>query len=53
MWIKAVSLSGTGPSYAALVRPEQVKELRSAWESCGIEGRVIETSINNRDAISL
>ncbi len=51
--VKGVSLSGTGPSYAALVRAEQVKELRSAWESCGIEGRVIETSINNRDAISL
>lgn len=51
--VKGVSLSGTGPSYAALVRPEQVNELRSAWESCGIAGRVIETSINNRDAISL
>lgn len=51
--VKGVSLSGTGPSYAALVRSEQVKELRSAWESCGIEGRVIETSINNRDAMSL
>ncbi len=51
--VKGVSLSGTGPSYAALVQAEQVKELRSAWESCGIEGRVIETSINNRDAMSL
>jgi shikimate kinase len=51
--VKGVSLSGTGPSYAALVRAEQVKELRSAWESCGVEGRVIETSINNRDAMSL
>ena len=51
--VKGVSLSGTGPSYAALVRAEQVKELRSAWESCGVEGKVIETSINNRDAMSL
>ena len=51
--IKGVSLSGTGPSYAALVTPEQVKELKSAWESCGIEGRIIETTITNRDAISL
>ena len=50
--VKGVSLSGTGPSYAALVKAEQVKELRSAWESCGMEGRVIETSINNRDAKS-
>ena len=51
--VKGVSLSGTGPSYAALVRAEQVKELKSAWESCGMEGRVIETSINNRNAMSL
>ena len=51
--VKGVSLSGTGPSYAALVRAEQVKELRSAWESCGVEGKVIETSKNNRDAMSL
>jgi shikimate kinase len=51
--VEGVSLSGTGPSYVALVRSEHVKELRSAWESCGIEGRVIETSINNRDAMSL
>lgn len=50
--VTGVSLSGTGPSYAALVKAEQVKELKSAWESCGMEGKVIETSINNRDAIS-
>ena len=51
--VKGVSLSGTGPSYAALVQDNQVKELKSAWESCGMEGRVIETSISNKDAISL
>ncbi|AKB62198.1 shikimate kinase [Methanosarcina mazei] len=50
--VKGVSLSGTGPSYAALVKADQVKELKSAWESCGMEGRVIETSINNSGAIS-
>ncbi|AKB28392.1 Shikimate kinase II [Methanosarcina siciliae C2J] len=50
--VTGVSLSGTGPSYAALVKAEQVKELKSAWESCGIEGKIIETSISNRDAIS-
>ena len=50
--VKGVSLSGTGPSYAALVKAEQVKELKSAWESCGMEGKVIETSINNNGAIS-
>jgi shikimate kinase len=51
--VKGVSLSGTGPSYAALVQDDQIKELKSAWESCGMEGRVIETSISNKDAISL
>lgn len=51
--VKGVSLSGTGPSYAALVNSDQIKELKSSWESCGIEGRVIETTIINRDAISL
>ncbi len=51
--VKGVSLSGTGPSYVALVKGDQIKELKSAWESCGMEGRVIETSISNRDAISL
>ena len=51
--VKGVSLSGTGPSYAAHVQDDQIKELKSAWESCGIEGRVIETRISNRDAISL
>ncbi|WP_440954975.1 shikimate kinase [Methanosarcina sp. Mfa9] len=51
--VRGVSLSGTGPSYAALVSSGELKEVRSAWESCGLEGRVIETTINNRDAISL
>lgn len=51
--VRGVSLSGTGPSYAALVSAGKVKEVRSAWESCGLEGRVIETNINNRDAIYL
>ena len=51
--VKCVSLSGTGPSYAALVGESELKEVKSAWESCGLEGRVIETTINNRDAISL
>lgn len=51
--VKGVSLSGTGPSYAALVSPDQVNELKAAWESCGQEGRIIETTITNRDAISM
>ncbi len=51
--VKGVSLSGTGPSYAALVSDGELKEVRSAWENCGLEGRVIETTINNRDSIYL
>jgi shikimate kinase len=51
--VKGVTLSGSGPAFVALVKDNQIEELKSAWESCGIEGKVIETSINNRDAISL
>lgn len=51
--VGGVSLSGTGPSYAALVNSEQAGILREAWNACGLEGRVIETSINNKDAINL
>lgn len=51
--IAGVSLSGTGPSYVALVNKEQVMELRQAWESCGFEGKIIETSTCNRDAMTL
>ena len=51
--VKGVSLSGTGPSYVALVKNEQAKELKSAWENCGMAGRIIETTINNRAAVSL
>jgi shikimate kinase len=51
--VKGVSLSGSGPAYVALVKENQIEELRAAWENCGMEGRIIETSINNRDAISL
>jgi shikimate kinase len=51
--VKGVSLSGSGPAYVALVKEKQVEDLRLTWENCGVEGRIIETSINNRDAISL
>jgi shikimate kinase len=51
--VKGVTLSGSGPAYVALVDDSQLKELKSIWENCGVKGRVIETSINNRDAISL
>jgi shikimate kinase len=51
--VKGVSLSGSGPAYVALIKENQVEDLRLAWKNCGVEGRIIETSINNRDAISL
>lgn len=43
-----VSLSGTGPSYAALIEKEKVDDLEAAWSSLG--GRVIRTKVNNRAA---
>jgi shikimate kinase len=43
-----VSLSGTGPAYAALVGDEQLNALELMWSSLG--GRVIRTKANNRSA---
>jgi len=45
---KGVSLSGTGPAYAALVGREQQDTLDAAWRLLG--GRVIRTKANNRCA---
>lgn len=42
------SLSGTGPSYAALVGVDELEALESAWSNLG--GRVIKTKVNNRQA---
>lgn len=43
------SLSGTGPSYAALVTSDNLQNVESAWREIG--GRVIRTEINNTGAI--
>jgi shikimate kinase len=43
-----VSLSGTGPAYAALIDESGMDELESAWDNLG--GNVIRTKINNRSA---
>lgn len=43
-----VSLSGTGPSYAALIDESKSDDLEAAWNSLG--GRVIRTKVNNRAA---
>jgi shikimate kinase len=45
---EGVSLSGTGPSYAALVRAEMLDALDASWSEIG--GRVIRTKTNNRSA---
>ena len=42
------SLSGTGPSYAALMDDGRVDELEAAWS--GLGGRVIRTNVNNKEA---
>ena len=45
---RGVSLSGTGPAYAALVGDEQLNALELSWSTLG--GRVIRTKANNRSA---
>ena len=51
--IESVSLSGTGPAYAALVEKDKVDSLTDAWENSSISGNVIKTKINNEGAMSL
>jgi shikimate kinase len=43
--IEGVSLSGTGPAYTALGRPELLDKLEPVWERLG--GKVIRTKVNN------
>lgn len=43
-----VSLSGTGPSYAALIDGDKSDALEAAWNSLG--GKVIRTKVNNKGA---
>ena len=45
---KGASLSGTGPSYAALVDADNIDILESGWSNLG--GRVIKTKVNNLPA---
>ncbi len=45
---KGVSLSGTGPSYAAIIDEDKMDALESAWRPLG--GRVIRTKANNKCA---
>jgi shikimate kinase len=45
---RGVSLSGTGPSYAALIDEDKIDNLAASWGELG--GKVIRTKINNRAA---
>ena len=51
--VEGVSLSGTGPAYAALVEKDKVDILKDAWENSGVSGNVIRTKINNEGAMRL
>lgn len=46
--IKGVSLSGTGPSFVALVAKEKVEKLGEVWGELGIEGKIIRSRVNNQ-----
>jgi shikimate kinase len=45
---EAVSLSGTGPAYAALIEEDGLDRLESGWS--GLGGKVIRTKTNNSSA---
>jgi len=45
---KAASLSGTGPSYAAIIEASRIVALEEAWRPLG--GKVIRTYSNNSGA---
>lgn len=46
--VLGVSLSGTGPAYAALVDEDKMDALEASWSDLG--GKVIRTKVNNRCA---
>ncbi len=48
--IKGVTLSGTGPSYVALVNDDQAGELEDAWNEYCVSGTLIRTRVNNNGA---
>ena len=52
--VKGVSLSGTGPSFVALLGDDKEEEerLRAAWHELKHEGKVIKRQINNRPILS-
>lgn len=50
--VKGVSLSGTGPSFVALVDEEKEERLHEAWSELGVEGKVMKRRVNNKRTFS-
>jgi shikimate kinase len=48
--VEGVTLSGTGPSYVALVNDEQAGLLEDVWKDYNSSGNVIKTKVNNEGA---
>jgi shikimate kinase len=48
--VKGVSLSGTGPSFVALVDEEKEERLRESWSELEIEGMIMKRRINNKSS---
>jgi shikimate kinase len=51
--VKGVTLSGTGPSYVALVDSASESKLKESWSGLGISGSLISTKIYNKRAKKL
>ncbi|HUV79724.1 MAG TPA: shikimate kinase [Candidatus Bathyarchaeia archaeon] len=51
--VKGVSLSGTGPSFVALINKDAEKEERllAAWSELEIEGRIMKRRIQNKPSL--
>ncbi|MCS3924506.1 shikimate kinase [Methanosalsum natronophilum] len=50
--VQGVTLSGTGPSYVALVEKNNTNKLKKSWTDLGIKGNIIETKLNNKSSIN-
>ncbi|MGB7532462.1 MAG: shikimate kinase [Halobacteriota archaeon] len=46
--VQGVSLSGTGPSFVALVDEEKGEKLGEVWSGLGVEGKIIRSKVNNK-----
>ncbi len=50
--VQGVSLSGTGPSFVALVDDEKGERLGEVWSGLGVEGKIIRSRVNNKQNFS-